>query len=175
MTKTEKKRHWLVRMNHRMRTVSFTMLFIATSLHLWNKHYNAIDWLLLGALFLVYPHLQYWRVLRSKNPVQAEMNNMLADVVLLSLCVAALGFPLWITFSALLAAGNIAFWRNGQPLALILVDVDHFKRLNDTYGHQAGDKVLIRLGPILGGMARAGDVACRHGGKSFWCCCPPCP
>jgi diguanylate cyclase (GGDEF)-like protein len=55
--------------------------------------------------------------------------------------------------------------RDGQPLALILMDLDHFKRVNDTYGHQAGDEVLQQLAKLLTEMARAGDVASRHGGE----------
>ena len=54
-----------------------------------------------------------------------------------------------------------------QPLALILVDIDHFKKINDSYGHQAGDQVLKSLGARLASMARAGDVACRYGGEEF--------
>lgn len=57
--------------------------------------------------------------------------------------------------------------REGQPISLILIDIDHFKRINDTYGHQAGDKVLQQLGLRLGSLARAGDIACRYGGEEF--------
>jgi diguanylate cyclase (GGDEF)-like protein len=57
--------------------------------------------------------------------------------------------------------------REGQPISLILIDIDHFKKINDTYGHQAGDKVLQQLSAALAGMARAGDVACRYGGEEF--------
>ncbi len=41
------------------------------------------------------------------------------------------------------------------------------QKINDTHGHQAGDQILISLGAQLGGMARAGDVACRYGGEEF--------
>jgi diguanylate cyclase len=57
--------------------------------------------------------------------------------------------------------------RARQPLALVMVDIDHFKKINDTHGHQAGDQILISLGAQLAGMARAGDVACRYGGEEF--------
>ncbi len=58
--------------------------------------------------------------------------------------------------------------RDGLPLALLLVDVDHFKSYNDSYGHQEGDECLKRLSHILRGMARRpGDVAARYGGEEF--------
>jgi diguanylate cyclase (GGDEF)-like protein/PAS domain S-box-containing protein len=58
--------------------------------------------------------------------------------------------------------------RDGLPLALLLVDVDHFKRYNDSYGHQEGDECLKRLSHLLRSMARRpGDVAARYGGEEF--------
>ena len=57
--------------------------------------------------------------------------------------------------------------RNGHPLALIMVDLDHFKRVNDTYGHPAGDAVLKALASILTQGAREGDIICRSGGEEF--------
>jgi diguanylate cyclase len=65
--------------------------------------------------------------------------------------------------------------RDGNPLALILIDIDHFKQVNDTYGHQAGDEILLRLAALLAGMARAGDVACRYGGEEFLLLMPTMP
>ena len=57
--------------------------------------------------------------------------------------------------------------RNQTPLSLFMLDLDHFKRLNDTYGHQAGDKVLIRAASIIRDMLRKGDVVMRYGGEEF--------
>ncbi len=57
--------------------------------------------------------------------------------------------------------------REGYPLALIMVDIDHFKHINDTYGHPAGDEVIRRLGALLHAGTREGDVACRYGGEEF--------
>lgn len=57
--------------------------------------------------------------------------------------------------------------RNRYPVGVIMLDIDHFKHMNDTYGHSAGDAVLRALGTLLIGMVRAGDVACRYGGEEF--------
>lgn len=286
---------WVVRMHYRMRTAAFGMLFLAVCLHARVETVRIDVWLFLGLLLIAYPHLQFRRAQRSGSPLDTEMYNLSADSLLLGMSAAALGFPLWITFSSLLgtlsnntankgwpgvaetllafstgallggavwgfrlvpgndlpttllcivcltaylvAMGHIAFTRiqrlrdtrealqqrerdlmaanaalqrnlreidalqeqlreqairdpltglynrryldatlerelarsrrDGQPLALILMDLDHFKRVNDTYGHQAGDEVLQQLARLLTEMARVGDVASRHGGEEF--------
>lgn len=57
--------------------------------------------------------------------------------------------------------------RAGSPLTLLAIDVDHFKELNDSAGHAAGDDALRELGAFLSTSIRAGDVACRTGGDEF--------
>jgi diguanylate cyclase (GGDEF)-like protein len=54
-----------------------------------------------------------------------------------------------------------------RPVALMLLDVDHFKRVNDTAGHAAGDALLQALSELLGRTFRGGDIACRFGGEEF--------
>ncbi len=57
--------------------------------------------------------------------------------------------------------------RSGESIALILADIDHFKRVNDTFGHEAGDKVLTTVGALIKGNVRGSDIACRYGGEEF--------
>ena len=57
--------------------------------------------------------------------------------------------------------------RKNLPLSLLMLDVDHFKDFNDTFGHEAGDAVLRDLGGILQRNVRGGDIACRYGGEEF--------
>lgn len=57
--------------------------------------------------------------------------------------------------------------RENYPVCIIMIDIDHFKRVNDTYGHEAGDQVLKAIANTLGEQSRRGDFACRYGGEEF--------
>ena len=54
-----------------------------------------------------------------------------------------------------------------RSVAVIMLDIDHFKRFNDTFGHEAGDALLRGLGGFLKQEIRGGDFACRYGGEEF--------
>lgn len=62
--------------------------------------------------------------------------------------------------------------RDATPLSVVLIDVDHFKSVNDTWGHATGDAVLSSLGKLLKGALRTSDVAGRWGGEEFLCILP---
>jgi diguanylate cyclase (GGDEF)-like protein len=57
--------------------------------------------------------------------------------------------------------------REGARIAVLMIDLDHFKRVNDTAGHAAGDEVLIRVAVLLKRYIRGSDIACRFGGEEF--------
>ena len=61
--------------------------------------------------------------------------------------------------------------RHIAPLTLVLFDIDHFKKVNDTHGHQAGDYVLSEIATLLTGALRAEDVFARYGGEEFAVIC----
>jgi len=57
--------------------------------------------------------------------------------------------------------------RHGSPMSLLMLDIDHFKRINDTWGHSAGDQVLKAIGQLLRDSCRVYDVPGRYGGEEF--------
>ena len=57
--------------------------------------------------------------------------------------------------------------RRSQPLAVLMLDIDHFKTFNDSHGHEAGDTTLMKFGELLASLSRSEDVACRYGGEEF--------
>jgi len=65
--------------------------------------------------------------------------------------------------------------RKNRPLSVIMLDIDHFKRFNDTFGHDAGDAILRRMGLLLQGNVRGSDIACRIGGEEFALLLPEAP
>jgi diguanylate cyclase (GGDEF)-like protein len=64
--------------------------------------------------------------------------------------------------------GEIAYaQRHQQPLSLVMMDIDHFKKINDTYGHQAGDLVLKTVAAAIAEVIRKEDIFARYGGEEF--------
>jgi diguanylate cyclase (GGDEF)-like protein len=64
--------------------------------------------------------------------------------------------------------------RKHRPLSVLMLDLDHFKRYNDNFGHSLGDKALVAVGEVLLRSVRAEDVACRYGGEEFTLVLPEC-
>jgi diguanylate cyclase (GGDEF)-like protein len=66
-----------------------------------------------------------------------------------------------------LGASMAAYERLGQPMSLLMLDLDHFKQVNDAHGHGIGDQLLQRVGAVVNARHRPYDVACRFGGDEF--------
>jgi diguanylate cyclase (GGDEF)-like protein/PAS domain S-box-containing protein len=77
-------------------------------------------------------------------------------------------------FDRILANSVESHLERRLPCSLILCDIDHFKKINDTFGHQAGDEVLITFATLLRRHCRSGDLVARYGGEEFVLLCADC-
>jgi diguanylate cyclase (GGDEF)-like protein len=257
-----------------VRAISYAYASLFIGSFLWPLHAPAWLWALLGLNLFVYPHLMYWRALRSQNSQKAELQNLVVDAAIWGALCAVLGFPLWISYTlfitsavnnafsrglpglrdALLAymAGAMTVWlvveprwampespwvvglcivgistylfsiariahlrtnllrqtrkalernasewqaqanqdpltglfnrryfsdtlgrelarakRDGLPVCLMVLDIDHFKQINDQYGHDMGDRAIQLIGQLLQQSVRLEDVVSRMGGEEF--------
>lgn len=94
----EVREHWVVQLNRRNRTAFFALLFPVLGTYLAFIQASPLQWTLLALQSLLYPQLVYWHARRSRDPLRAEMRNLLLDGALLGIWVAHWGFPLWISF-----------------------------------------------------------------------------
>lgn len=78
------------------------------------------------------------------------------------------------TFEIVMKQALAQFARTSTPFSLILMDIDHFKKINDTYGHLAGDDVLREIAHHIREQTRKSDILCRWGGEEFIILAPDC-
>jgi diguanylate cyclase (GGDEF)-like protein len=112
----------------------------------------------LSDLFQVLTYRQKYEALRAqaaRDPLTGVHNRGFFDEVVLVQLAAAR--------------------RAGVPVAVLIVDIDHFKRVNDTHGHSEGDRALRIIAQALSGAARASDIVCRYGGDEFCLILPGTP
>jgi diguanylate cyclase (GGDEF)-like protein len=100
------------------------------------------------------------RVGRAYNRVRIQLASMVLTDPLTG-CFNRRGFDVALTRELARSA------RANSELSMLAIDLDHFKRINDTYGHSAGDVILREFGALLGHAARAGDMVARTGGEEF--------
>ncbi len=97
----------------------------------------------------------------------AEIEQARNDLQRLALTDALTGLPNRRAIMTRLEAAVASAVLKGTPLAILLCDIDHFKKINDSFGHLAGDAVLAAFGVRLGGAIRADEAAGRYGGEEF--------
>jgi diguanylate cyclase (GGDEF)-like protein len=100
------------------------------------------------------------RIGQAYNRVRAQLSSMVLTDALTG-CLNRRGFDQSLSREVARSA------RAGGEFAVLAVDLDHFKNVNDTYGHLAGDIILREVGAMLVGAGRAGDVVARVGGEEF--------
>jgi diguanylate cyclase (GGDEF)-like protein len=106
-------------------------------------------------------------VLAEKDELMDELRTANAQLSQLAVTDALTGLPNKRALAETLVRDLSRADRDQTPLGLVAADVDHFKRVNDTYGHAAGDEVLRRLAEVLRSGVRTGDVPARYGGEEF--------
>jgi len=110
--------------------------------------------------------LRIKRVLREKKVTQ-ERNEMFKKLKKLAITDGLTGLFNSRQFYLQIEQEIDRFNRYKHPLSLLMLDIDHFKIFNDTYGHLEGDKVLIKMGEVITSSLRAMDSAYRYGGEEF--------
>uniref|UniRef100_UPI0035AE8E56 sensor domain-containing diguanylate cyclase n=1 Tax=Chitinimonas sp. TaxID=1934313 RepID=UPI0035AE8E56 len=107
------------------------------------------------------------RVYTRLNEQHAKLTAVEAEMRRLATTDALTGIPNRRQFISALGQEARRSRRNGRPLSVIMADIDHFKRVNDTFGHAAGDLVLTRVARLLQGNKRSADIVGRLGGEEF--------
>jgi two-component system cell cycle response regulator len=105
-------------------------------------------------------HLQRWNRLLELRKTQEELQRMALTDPLTGLGNRA-------TFDMSIKQIAASARRSRSDYSLMLIDLDHFKKINDSYGHQSGDIVLKQVANAIAEAAREADICCRYGGEEF--------
>ena len=105
-------------------------------------------------------HLQRWERLRELRDAQEELQRMALTDPLTRIGNRA-------TFDLSMKQAMARSRRNQSPYSLLLIDLDHFKKVNDIHGHQAGDHILQQVAAAIKKSSRDTDICCRYGGEEF--------
>lgn len=107
------------------------------------------------------------RAVSERSRLQRELKNKLKFALEYSAHDALTGLYNRRYFERRLREESAHAKRHKRPFAIVLVDLDHFKLINDTYGHEDGDRVLCHVAELISGCLREDDIACRYGGEEF--------
>lgn len=107
------------------------------------------------------------RAVTERSRMQRELRNKLKVAIEYSAHDALTGLYNRRYFERRLREESAHARRHKRPFSLIIIDIDHFKLINDTYGHEDGDKVLRHLAELITASLREDDIACRYGGEEF--------
>ncbi len=107
------------------------------------------------------------RLIKEKETLETELRQANARLSELATTDELTQLPNKRAFQDALSRDLSRAARDGTALSLIVIDVDHFKKFNDTWGHSAGDSVLRAVGKLLGAEVRHGDIPGRYGGEEF--------
>ncbi|KTT03089.1 diguanylate cyclase [Pseudomonas oryzihabitans] len=119
--------------------------------------------------------LSLLREIRTSLRHEAELRRAHDDLQVLTLKDSLTGLANRRHFDTLLPAELARAQRTGQPLSLLMLDIDHFKAYNDHYGHPAGDRCLQAVAGVVAAAARRpGDLAVRYGGEEMALLLPNC-
>jgi two-component system cell cycle response regulator len=112
--------------------------------------------------------------LKNRQRIQ-ELSRSQSQLARMALCDGLTGVFNRAYFDATIEQETARSLRSQKPLSLLLVDLDHFKKVNDTLGHQAGDRVLAEVAAVLREQSRLSDTVCRYGGEEFAIILPETP
>jgi two-component system cell cycle response regulator len=107
------------------------------------------------------------RAISERSRMQRELKNKLRFALEYSAHDALTGLFNRRYFERRLREESAHAKRHKRPFSIVVVDLDHFKLVNDTYGHEDGDRVLCHVAELINGSLREDDIACRHGGEEF--------
>lgn len=110
---------------------------------------------------------QLLAVLRERDEMVAKLEERERDFARLAAEDALTGLPNGRAFDEQLALSFARSKRHGQPLSLVLLDVDHLKQINESWSHAAGDRVLVEVARLLRSVCRLSDLPARLGGDTF--------
>ena len=152
--------------------VLFLVGYVGYAMVFWNKHIVLLDLIVPGVFFFGACFVWLTANLSLLTAMDVMRVNLLERETLTD--------PLTGVFNRRyldqrLTQEVISARRYGLPLSVSLLDIDHFKQVNDTYGHLVGDRVLVSVGQIVARVMRDSDVCARYGGEEFLVIMPNTP